>query len=729
MDNTDVLQGKVSDVYQMTLMSIPKGSSIDGIDSTFLTDFTEAFAGSRLGDVVLDPSSDESRRKVLELFKEIERDLFNARNHNNVSLYDVKNDLHTLRMYLEDRPVSESAFNNSYFNVRNMSKADSEAAAVLKEVDEKKEQMQAYIRSESAAYDYTREGIQNYFGSTGILKKVQTADGDYDYVLNTDEMVKRPSEVEELMNALAHMIERAKKVTDFDDCHWASIISLNGFKFGKNYLDTVNPHDPKVMAAVEACSRVGRMSLKSNLIAKNKTMDEVANLETTADPYMWFIFDMIRDKKVSKDINEPIKVVNANAITADDILGIYNNVKSALFALGPDEKTSENKPVQFDETFNSNIKLLKPYIDFLYSDELKPVISNPGFAKDSRTKITENRKKLAGAYILTKSVYDVFNGGLMKYSATDTKKNDVKVPSRKTFFKKITENCGEFPKSDIDIEYVFNFLGMFSKGTPYFPIEKIIHENPTLYTRMCQYRKGCIEAYALQEMDRLAAKNIPVQYCLPDFIAEFNNSMQGIASVDESCDDIQLSTMLKPLEFIKVFNAVADKIAYAASKSVNDKVTEFKLWSILKKVANNTPPELGNAIKKEFINVAHAQEDWQYKQHLAIKAGVLVKEQGKRAHFSGNFGTNVNNVNIQDKRNNKILVIFKNYVEGLCLFKANEVFRHQVSMNVVMPYLGRVFDIAKEYIIEFHRNHADTLGCSDEVALSITDTISPFLGG
>ena len=199
--------------------------------------------------------------------------------------------------------------------------------------------------------------------------------------------------------------------------------------------------------------------------------------------------------------------------------------------------------------------------------------------------------------------------------------------------------------------------------------------------------------------------------------------------MDTNCESIQMSSMIDAQRFADVFNVISDGIAYAAKDDVNDRVTEYRLWSILKTVANNTPHELGDAVKHEFVNVAHAQEDWQYRRHLAIKAGVLSKEKDNTVHFSGNFGTIVNNVNIQARRIAKIMQLFYRYSLGLLFINANEKLTRRLSMNVVMPYIGKVLDIAKEYNIAFRRNNAAILGCSDKWSTAIIDMLTPFIGG
>lgn len=738
-ENTDILQGQVSDVYQKTLMSVPASvtSFFDNsdpelnVDSDFVTGFINTFKGSRLDNVTLRDASEESRLKVLQLFTEIERDLYRTRN-STVDISDYEGYLNILKMYLADRKVSDAVLNDAYYTVRNMAGRDPEVSDVIQKVKEKRDQIKAYMKSSRSGYKYTLDGIRKHFVSNGILNKIKLDDGNEDYVIDRDAVIKRPTEVEELMNALVHVIEVAKDVSDLDACDWAGQISSDAYDIGNEYIDNGNQDNAAVKAAVDACMRVGHLSQeKGDMLYENTTTDELANLDTTADPYMRIIFGMIRDGKVKKDKTGPITVVDVDAITSDDILHIYNNVKTAMFELGPNGSTSENEPVEFDVTFDNRMTILKSYIDFLYSDELKPAITRQDVEKSIRSKMTDSRKKLAAAYILTKSVHDKFNGGLMKYSGTNTVENEYPIPSRKSFNDEIAKNCSLFPKSDIDLEYVFNFISMFTTDSAYFPIEKIIRENPNMYIRMCQYRKGCIDAYAMQSMEKLSRKNVQVQYIATEFATAFNKNklIKGVASMDTNCESIQMSSMIDAQRFADVFNVISDGIAYAAKDDVNDRVTEYRLWSILKTVANNTPHELGDAVKHEFVNVAHAQEDWQYRRHLAIKAGVLSKEKGNTVHFSGNFGTIVNNVNIQARRIDKIMQLFYRYALGLLFIKANEKLTRRLSMNVVMPYIGKVLDIAKEYNIEFRRNNAATLGCSDKWPTAIIDMLTPFIGG
>ena len=73
--------------------------------------------------------------------------------------------------------------------------------------------------------------------------------------------------------------------------------------------------------------------------------------------------------------------------------------------------------------------------------------------------------------------------------------------------------------------------------------------------------------------------------------------------------------------------------------------------------------------------------------------------------------------------------LFYRYALGLLFIKANEKLTRRLSMNVVMPYIGKVLDIAKEYNIEFRRNNAATLGCSDKWSTAIIDMLTPFIGG
>ncbi|MBO6034117.1 MAG: hypothetical protein J6Q22_22260 [Prevotella sp.] len=740
MENTevrqkDILQNDVSDVYQKTLLSVPASvtSFFDNlndefdIDSDFITEFIKNFNGSKLDDVTLMESSESSRKKVIALFRDIELDMHEARReYTDVS--DFTSCIPVLKMYLEDRPVSDELLNKAYHSVLNMVGKYPKAKAFLDKVNAKKSQIQAYLRRSGDAYKNTIEDIYKHFSSTGILKKTINANQEEEYHLNQDAVIKRPTEIEELMVALSHIVENSKYVNDIDICDWIGQISADAYDIGQAYLEKVNPNDSAMKAAVEACEKVGHLSKdKGDILWENKYTDKLSHYDVTADPYMRIIFNMIKDGKVSKDKTGPIQVVDVNAITSEDILDIYNSTKNALFGLGPKGSTAEDDPVEFDDNFDVRMSQLKPYVDFLYSDELKPVLTQG----PARQIITEARKRLAAAYILTKSVHDIFNGNLMKFSGKDTVENEKTVPSVSKFLDKIKANCELFPKSNVDLDFLFNYLTMFSTESAYFPIEQIMHENPNMYTRLCQYRKGCINAHCLNEMDKLIAKNTPVKYIGEEFVKKFksNQSLKGIAKIDDNCENIELSTMLNPQQFVNVFNAIADGIAYASQEDVNDRVTEYRLWSLLKTVANNTPKKLGDAVKHEFINVAHASEDWKYRRHLALKAGVLVAAKGKAPHFSGNFGTKVNNVNIQDKRNTQILTLFSRYAKGLLFTEANEVLNNQVSVNIVIPYVTRVLNIAMEYNKEFKQKNAAALGCSAKVSTEILDTLSAFLGG
>ena len=73
--------------------------------------------------------------------------------------------------------------------------------------------------------------------------------------------------------------------------------------------------------------------------------------------------------------------------------------------------------------------------------------------------------------------------------------------------------------------------------------------------------------------------------------------------------------------------------------------------------------------------------------------------------------------------------LFYRYSLGLLFINANEKLTRRLSMNVVMPYIGKVLDIAKEYNIAFRRNNAAILGCSDKWSTLIIDMLTPFVGG
>ena len=305
-ENTDILQGQVSDVYQKTLMSVPASvtSFFDNsdpelnVDSDFVTGFINTFKGSRLDNVTLRDASEESRLKVLQLFKEIERDLYRTRN-STVDISDYEGYLNILKMYLADRKVSDAVLNDAYYTVRNMAGRDPEVSDVIQKVKEKRDQIKAYMKSSRSGYKYTLDGIRKHFVSNGILNKIKLDDGNEDYVIDRDAVIKRPTEVEELMNALVHVIEVAKDVSDLDACDWAGQISSDAYDIGNEYIDNGNQDNAAVKAAVDACMRVGHLSQeKGDMLYENTTTDELANLDTTADPYMRIIFGMIRDGKV-----------------------------------------------------------------------------------------------------------------------------------------------------------------------------------------------------------------------------------------------------------------------------------------------------------------------------------------------------------------------------------------------------------------------------------------------
>lgn len=724
MDNNDVLQTEVSDVYQKALMSVPESvtSVADAVNDEFINNFITFFKGSRLDGVsLLDASNEDSRQKVRNLFNEIEKDLYIARN-SDTSISTLSGDMNTLRMYLEDRKQYDDSVKDAFHNVQNMAGADVEAADLLRKVYEKKQEIRAFRKQSDVSYDKnTREGIRQHFFDNGLLKESMNQKGQSIDVIDQEEMRKRPSEVEELMNDLMRIVEGARSASAVSDCLWIGRIAMSGVKIGEALAADAVPDSP-IVHAHKACKAVATASKsRYELLRKNIVHDVNTSMSSTGDPYMAFLFDMIQSGKVSKEPEGPITIVDASQITAKEISALYEKVKRALFSLGP----TEMRPVKFDELFDGNIQQLKAYIDFMNSSDLNLVV-----AKDKALKT--NCTKLTAAYILTKAVHDTFNGCIMTYSKNEVTMEDSKVPSFTSFCKAIDDNCKAFANTDIDRDYIFNYKMMFSTEIPYFPIEQIVKQNPSLYNLMVEYRDSCMEAYAAQAMDMLAAKNIPVKYTSGEFSESFNRRMKGVARIDEHCENLTLSTMVSSTQFADAFNAVSDGIAYAARKDVNDKETEYKLWSVLKTLANRTPEALGGDVKKEFVNVAHAQEDIMFRMNLALKAGVVVKDKGYR--FSGDFGTVTNGKNVQAIRIDRIMKIFYAYAKGLLFEKTNSAlatigYPKSMSMNLVMPYLSKVYDIAKEYNIAFKKNNAKELGCSTEWSTKIISELDVFNGG
>lgn len=729
MENTEVLQNEVADVYQKALMSVPESVAFigDTIDGQFINDFIMFFRGSRLDGVTLmDDSDDRCRSKVLELFNEIENDLQQSRN-SNTDISTLSSDMNTLRMYIDGRKEYDNSVKDAFYNVQNMAGADQEAAALLDKAYAKKQEIKAFRNQTNASYDSTtREGIRKHFFDNGIIQEATTKKGAVVDVISPEEMQKRPSEVESLMNALLRLVEKANGVGDIDTCLWIGYLAKSGTKIGEGLEADAAPDSP-IRHATEACRNVAEENtIKYGQLRGNVSTDEETSLSSTADPYKKFLFGMIKAGKVSKEGDGPIEIVDASIITPDDIGTLCNQIKHAIFNLGPKDNTGSVEPVEFDANFDSSIQRLKAYIDFLNSDGLAPVI-----AKDK--KIKADITKLTAAYILTRAVHDTFNGCIMTYSNAEVMMENHKVPSFASFCKAIDANCSEFPKADIDRDYIFIYKIMFSTDIPYFPIEQIIKQNPSLYRHMLNYRQSCMEADAARSMDALAAKNVPVKYVSGEFADKFNLVMKGSARLDEHCENLKLSTMLTSTQFADVFNTVSDGIVYSFSKTVNDKETEYKLWSVLKTIANRTPESLGSDVKKEFINASHVQEDLMFRLNLAVKAGVINKANGY--HFSGNFGTVENGKNVQAVRINQIMKIFYAYVNGLLFKKANAAlntigYPKRMSLKLVMPYMSKVYDIAKEYNQLFNKNNANALGCSHEWSDKIISELEIYsIGG
>lgn len=729
METNNVLQNEVSDVYQKTLMSIPESapSFSETVDNDFINSFIMYFNGSRLDNVPMDVSDERCRQKVIALFKEIENDLHETRN-SHVDVSSLSSDMDILRLYLDGKKEWDEIVKRALYNAQNMASTDQEVADVVNQVYEKRQSVKAYMKPTGGTYEYTKDGIRDYFVNKGVIEETTNNKGRLVDKIVADAMVNRPSEVEELMSALSRLVETASTVSDRDTCRWVGEISVSGVKIGRQYLEETNPDNSAVRSAKEACERVAAISQhRFGLLKQNTVTDAETSLASTADPYMKFIFGMIKDGKVSKDVNGPITVVDVNSITPKDIINLATNVKHALFQLGPKSAAADNDPVEFDDKFDTNVQLLKQYIDFMSSDELNPVVAMDKSIKDRRTRLT-------AAYILTKAVHDTFNGGIMLYSKTDTMLGEHKIPSLKTFSETITKTCAEFPKTDIDINYVFNYKVMFSTETPYFPIEQIISQNPSMYNRMCQYRRSCMEAYTSLATEKAEKEGKQVEYIAPKFAERFNKLMKGAAAVDKycECNNLKVSTTITAPQFADAFNAVSEGIAYAARNDVNDKETEYKLWSILKTLANKTPPSLGDEAKHEFINVAHAQDDIMYRMNLAVKAGVVSKSKG--FHFSGNFGTIENGNNIQAKRIDQIMKLFYKYIVGLMFEHTKDALQNigytrPMSIALVKPYFATIFGIAKEYNIAFQRNNAKSLGCSCKWSDAIVVALEQYSTG
>ncbi len=709
MDNNDVLQDVVDSVYQKTLLSIPASvtSIADAVNDEFINNFIMFFKGSRLDSVpLLDPLNDKSRQKVIELFESIETDFYKTSN-STTDVSTLHRDMNTLNMYLDGRKSYDDVVKDAYHNVQNMAGANAEAAELVNKVNEKRQDIQAFMRQRGSSYDNdTREGIRTHFLENGLIFETTDSQGNPIDKIVPEEMQKRPSEVEELMNAVMQVVKNARTITGISDCRWAGFLSASGLKIGKEIVGSVERGDP-IMHAYQACQTVAEASKERALLLKqNIVHNEETSLSYSGDPYMSLLFDMIKEGKVTKEPTGPITIVDATKITVDDIRTLYNHVKSALFNLGP----IETSPVQFTENFDEKAMRLKEYIEFMNSREISSIVSQDKTLKSNMT-------KLIAAYILSKSVHDTFDGCNMMYSKTDVTMDDGKLPSLDTFKKAIDTNCKSFPNSDIDRDYIFDYKIMFTSEIPYFPIEQIVKHNPILYNLMVEYSRSCMDDFTSRVMEKRANSNIPVQHISGEFADHFNEQMRGVARIDEYCEKLKISTLVNPTQFADAFNAVSNGIAYASSKDINDTETEYRLWSILKTLASKTPEALGNDVKKEFINVSHVQEDLLFRLNLAISAGVLSKKSGY--HFSGNFGTVTEGKNPQATRIDRIMKIFYAYIIGLRFIKTNAAlamvgYPRIMSMKLVKPYMNKIYELVKEYNIAFEENHAETLQCSRE---------------
>jgi hypothetical protein len=91
--------------------------------------------------------------------------------------------------------------------------------------------------------------------------------------------------------------------------------------------------------------------------------------------------------------------------------------------------------------------------------------------------------------------------------------------------------------------------------------------------------------------------------------------------------------------------------------------------------------------------------------------------------------------NVQADRINRAMRSFYVYVNGLLFKNTNAVlarinYPKRMSMKALLPYLGVVNEIAKEYNSAFNKNHAKMLGCSDGYSNAINDALDVyFMGG
>ena len=737
MENDEVLQDVVDNVYQKTLMTIPDSDTllVDSLDDDFIRNFIAYFSGSRLDGIAMENST-ICHTKIEQLFRAIEIDLYNVRiEHTDVST--LSEDKNTLRMYLEGRQAYDESVRRAFHNVQNMSATDSEAAGLLEKVYEKKQASAAYRKNPDSLYEsYTRDEIRSYFVKKGIIVET-TDDGERVDVIDPDKMQSQPTEVEKLMGALSNIVKNARNVRDMDDCLWAGKLAMSGYTYGdslgRDPTEQIEEGDAFGHAFV-ACYRVAcDAEDKYSFIAENTTEHSDISLATATDPYMNLLFDLIQSGKVEKGPDGNINLISPD-ITEDEVRNLCNKVIIELFKLGPNNKDAAREPVKFDDAFDTRITKLKVYIDFLNSSEIDKVIGKVSTRKDTNNEPVANlRNKLIAAYILIKSVHDTFNGCIMTYSPSDAKIGDYDIPSCKKFYASIDKNCEEYKDDGIDRDYIFNYKIMFLTNVPHFPIERIIAKKPNLYVMMHRYAKDSLSDYASRTMTKYRNENKPVVSILDDFVESFNRNMNNIARVDEDCENPVISREITPTQYVYAFNAVSNGIAYAGSAEINDKVTEYRLWSLLKVLASRAPAAFGDAVKKELINAAHAEDDFMFRMNLAKQAGVITSKGG--FHFSGNLGTVEDGGNVQADRINRAMRSFYVYVNGLLFKNTNAVlarinYPKRMGMKAFLPYLAVVNEIAKEYNSAFNKNHAKLLGCSDEYSNAINDVLDMyFMGG
>lgn len=745
METTDDLQFRVDEIYQKTLMCVPESVSsiMDGVTRDFITNFITVFNGSSIGNVHLTNAADEqSRNAVEDLFREIQNDLGRAR-LSYADMSSMSSDVETLRMYVEGREDWGRRVQDALYNVQNnISDNDTEAKEVWQKAYDKYQSTQAFQKPTDEIYnDKKRADIREYFLKNGLLEEQINDSGITVDVLVNSAITKRPTEVEKLMTILYPIVEHAQLASHMDDCVWVAQIAKSGLIIGKSLRDRGMDIEPNGLIdhALSACRKVYNLSKSTYaFLATNLTQDSNTSLAYTADPYMKsLLYDMLSAGKISKTKDGKLQVLDNESITPDDILTLCKNVKKELFRLGPDN-SAEREPVHFDESFNTNIKILKTYIDFILSEDLNPVVTKDvAAAKEARTNgkyfgrtsLKDFRKQLVGAYVLVKAVHDAFDGTIMRYEdKTVDLTEDKKIPSVNEFCEKIKEISKEFPNSDVGLNDVFNYKIMYSTGRPYFPFEFVMYEHPNLYKRLCQYRNEWMESSTAAAMDKDVRNNKQVQHIFGEFAEKFNRILHGVAQIDPRKEVLKVSTLISTSDFAKVFNVISSGIVYATQSDVNDKETEYKLWSMLKQLAEKPPETLPAVAKHEFINVSHVQEDFRFRMDLAIAAGV-VSSEGLR--FSGNFGTVTNGRNIQAQRTRQVMNILLKYVNGLLFTNTNAALRQigemkPMNMNAVLPYLRKIRDIAKEYNIAVKRSNAASLGFTCAESTQIIEAVSDY---